>query len=78
MQFKKGYIKIGKVPKVQAIYNEGIITFYYNNGSGISKKKLNLAQKTLTDGESTDMFYDRAVETPLKAIAVKGSNVICY
>ena len=78
MVIKKGAVKLGKIPKVQAIYGAGAIIFYYYNGSGISKKTLDLSQNTLSDGASTDMYYDCAAVTLLKTIALKGEEVRCF
>ena len=78
MKLKKGYLNAGKMPKPMAVYNNGIITAYYHNGSGISKKRINLAEKSATSGASTDMYYDWAVETPNRIIVLKGNIVAVY
>ncbi len=78
MVIKKGYYKIGAVKKVNAVYNAGVIDFYYNNGSGISKKTLDLSSGELSGGTGTGMLYDRAAVTRLKTIGIKGSEMICY
>ena len=78
MKLKKGVINLGKIPKAAGIYNNGIVTVYYHNGSGISVKKADINLKTVTDGKSTDMYYDWAVETPLRAVAIKGGEIITY
>ena len=75
---KKDYLNIGKLSRPSAVYKDGIITVFYHNGSGISKKKINLADKTATGGASTDMYYDWAVETPQRAVALKGNNISVY
>lgn len=78
MRLKKGYIALGKIPKPQAVYKDGIVTVYYHNGSGISVKKADVAQKTVTGGASTDKYYDWFAETPLRAIGIKGSEIVTY
>ena len=78
MKLKKGIINLGKAPNAMGIYNNGIVTVYYHNGSGISVKKADINAKTATDGKSTDMYYDWAVETPLRAVALKGRDITTW
>ena len=78
MKLKKGCLNVGRMPKPLAVYNNGIITVYYHNGSGISKKRIDLAQKTATSGASTEMYYDWAVNTPNRAVVIKGNTVAVF
>ena len=75
---KKGSLNIGKMPKPLAIHKDGVITVYYHNGSGISQKRVNLADSSATGGASTDMYYDWAAETPKRTVVLKGDSVSVY
>ena len=78
MKFKKGFLNIGKLRRPTAVYRDGIITVHYHNGSGISQKKINLAERTATTGASTNMYCDWVVQTSQRTIRLEGQYVNVY
>ena len=78
MKLKKGFLNLGKLRRPTAVYHNGIVTVYYHNGSGISQKKINLAEKSATAGASTDIYADWAVKTPQRSIVLKEGSVTVY